>query len=202
VSKIKDDSVKERILDASIKLFLAHGFAGTTVKELTDSAGVAKGTLYWYFKSKNQVLEEILDKFSKELYDGAINKLSNYEGDFTGKFKLYYKFVTELAREKRELLLVSNTLLGELMGSGTEAEKKIKDIHIRSHDFVKALLDDGKKEGTVRKDLDTNLYAHIIMANFIGMHLQWCLTGDLFDASAYARLFRQSILRGLGIEDT
>lgn len=99
MSKIKDDSVKERILDASIKLFLAHGFAGTTVKELTDSAGVAKGTLYWYFKSKNQVLEEILDKFSKELHDGAVKKLSNYKGDFTGKFKMYFKFVTELARK-------------------------------------------------------------------------------------------------------
>jgi TetR/AcrR family transcriptional regulator len=201
MSENKDNTVKERILDASITLFLAHGFAGTTVKELTDAAGVAKGTLYWYFKSKNQVLEEILDKFSKELYDGAVKRVGACKSDFQSKFKLFYKFITELARDKRELLLVSNTLLGELMGSGTEAEVKMKEIHTKLHDFTKKLLDEGKKEGVIRKNLDTNLQAHIIMANFIGMHLQWCLKGDLFDAVAYSRLFRESIFRGLGIDD-
>lgn len=200
MGKIKDDSVKERILDASIKLFLAHGFAGTTVKELTDTAGVAKGTLYWYYKSKNQLLEEIIDKYSEELYDGAVKRVGACKGDFKTKFKLFYKFVTELAREKRELLLVSNTLLGELMGSGTEAEEKMKKVHTKLHDFAKDLLDKGKKEKVIKKGLDTDLHAHIIMANFIGMHLQWCLKGDLFDAATYARLFRESIFRGLGIE--
>jgi len=201
MSKNVDDTVRERILNVSIKLFLAHGFHGTTVKELTDTAGVAKGTLYWYFKSKNQLLEEILDKFSKELYDGAVKKVGGCKGGFIRKFKLFYKFITELAREKRELLLVSNTLLGELMGSGTEAEKKMREYHTKLHNFTKALLDDGKKEGIIGTYLDTNLHAHIIMANFIGMHLQWCLQGDLFDATAYARSFRTSIFRGLGIED-
>jgi TetR/AcrR family transcriptional regulator, fatty acid metabolism regulator protein len=200
VSKNADDNVRERILDASIRLFLAHGFAGTTVKELTDTAGVAKGTLYWYFKSKNQLLEEILDKFSKELYEGVVNEVNGCEGDFLSKFKLFYKFITELAKEKRELLLVSNTLLGELMGSGTEAEKKMKDIHGKLHRFTRGLLEEGRKEGVIAPDLDTNLQAHIIMADFIGMHLQWCLQGDLFDVVAYARSFRTSILRGLGIE--
>jgi AcrR family transcriptional regulator len=201
LDKKKDDNVRERILDVSIKLFLAHGFAGTSVKNLTDTAGVAKGTLYWYFKSKNQILEEILDKYALELYYGAVNKLSDFHGDFISKFKLYYKFVTELAREKRELLFVSNTLLGELMGSGTEAEKKIKDIHIKLHNFTKSILDEGKNEGTIGKEIDTNLQAHIIMASFIGMHLQWCLHGNLIDSTAYARSFRESIFRGLGIEN-
>jgi len=48
--------VKERIIDAGIRLFLAKGFAGTTTKELTDAAGVAKGTLYWHFTSKDRIL--------------------------------------------------------------------------------------------------------------------------------------------------
>ena len=201
MAKMNDDSLKERILDTAIRLFLAHGFAGTTMNQLTDAAGVAKGTVYWHFKSKNQLLEEILDKFSRELYDGAVEKVGTRHGDFKSRFRLYYKFVTELAREKRELLLVSNTLLGELIGSGTAAEVKMRRIHAKMHEFTKSLLDDGIREGAVRKDLDTNLYAHIIMANFVGMHLQWCLEGESFDASAYARLFRESIMRGLGIEE-
>jgi AcrR family transcriptional regulator len=59
----KDQTVKERILGASIKLFLANGFRGTSVKELTDAVGVAKGTLYWHFSSKDEILDSILSVF-------------------------------------------------------------------------------------------------------------------------------------------
>ena len=114
----KQDNVKERIIEASIKLFLAKGFAGTTTKELTDAAGVAKGTLYWHFTSKDSILEEILEKFSCELYDPAFEKVDNCQGDFIAKFKVFYRFITEFAREKKDLLLVSSTILGEIAGTG------------------------------------------------------------------------------------
>jgi TetR/AcrR family transcriptional regulator, fatty acid metabolism regulator protein len=196
----KDQNVKERILEVSINLFLAKGFAGTSVKELTDAAGVAKGTLYWYFSSKDQILEEILEKFSRELYDVVIERVNSCDGDFITRFMTLYRFITEFAREKRELLLVSNTVLGEIVGSGTNAERKLKEIQMKFHDFLRMLLDDAKKEGIVKKDLDTDLQAHIMIASFIGMHLQWCLHGDSFEAGPYARLFRDTILKGLGIE--
>lgn len=196
----RDWSVKERILDASINLFLLHGFAGTPVKKITDAAGVAKGTLYWHFANKEQILEDIIDKFSTEMYDEAIRRVDACQGDFTEKFKTLYRFVTEFAREQRELLMVCNTVLGELVGSGSSAEEKIKKVQMKFHGFIMGLLESGKKEGTVRKDLDVNIQAHIIIANFIGMHLQWCLHGDSFDAAAYARAYRDEILGNLGVK--
>ena len=76
----------------------------------------------------------------------------------------------------------------------------MRGIQRRAHDFVKTLLDLGQKEGAIARDLDTNIQAHIIIANFVGMHLQWCLQGDSFDAVAYARAYRTTMLRGLGIQ--
>jgi len=193
-------NVKERIIDASIKLFLAKGFVGATTKELTDAAGVAKGTLYWYFSGKDQILDEVLERFSHELYDQAFEKVEKTEGSFVVKFKALYRFITEFAREKKELLLVSSTVLGEIAGTGSNAERKMRHIQMKAHDSFKALLDLGQKEGAVRKDLDTNIQAHIILANLVGMHLEWCLHGDSFDAVAYARAYRDQILRGLGVQ--
>jgi AcrR family transcriptional regulator len=200
VAKNKDDSVKERIIDASIKLFLAHGFVGTTVSELTTAAGVAKGTLYWYFKSKNEILEDILDKYASEFYGVVYERVNGCEGDTVKKFKTLYRYITEFAREKRELLLVANTLLGEIVGSSSDAEKKMKRIQMQFHGFLKDLLDTGIREGVIRKDLNTDVQAHVIIASFIGMHLQWCIHGDSFDAATYARLFRNTILRGIGVD--
>jgi hypothetical protein len=95
------------------------------------------------------------------------------------------------------LLLVFNTLLGEMIGSNTAAEGRIKDIQSRLHGFVKGLLDEGKKEGFVAPNLDNHIHAHIIIASFTGMHLQWYLAGDTIDPVAYARAFRRVMLAGL-----
>jgi AcrR family transcriptional regulator len=194
----KQQNAKERIIDASINLFLTKGFVGATTKELAKTAGVAKGTLYWHFSSKDAILEEILDIFSTELYDAAFDEARRCEGGFVTKFKVFYRFITEFARSRKELLMVSSTILGEIAGSGSVAEKKMHEIQARAQLSVKALIENGQKEGVVDKDLDASMQAHIIIANFVGMHLQWCLLGDSFDAAAYARAYRDSMLRSLG----
>lgn len=194
------ENVKERIIEASIKLFLAKGFAGTTTKELTDAAGVAKGTLYWHFRSKDKILEEVLDRFSNELWEQAFDHVNNTDGGFIVKFKALYRFITEFAREKKELLLVSSTILGEVAGTASVAEHKMREIQMKAHAFMKGLLDQGKQEGSISGELDTDIQAHIIIANLVGMHLQWCLHGESFNAAAYARAYRSTILKGLGAE--
>lgn len=196
---LKQENVKERIIDASINLFLAKGYVGATTKELAEKAGVAKGTLYWHFKSKDEILEKVLDRFSEEMYDVAFKKVEETDGGFLDKFKVLYRYITEFARDKKELLLVSNTVLGELAGTGSVAEEKIKRIQMRAQGFFKMLIEEGQREGVVKRGLDADIQAHIIIASFIGMHLQWCLHGDSFDAASYARAYRETILGGLGI---
>ena len=58
--------VMERILEESIKLFVKMGFVGTTVRDLTVAAGIAKGTLYWHYQSKDEILDCILEKYNRE----------------------------------------------------------------------------------------------------------------------------------------
>lgn len=193
------NNVKERILEVSIRLFLQKGFEGTTTKEIIDAAGIAKGTLYWHFKSKANILEEILDKFSMEMYDQAFAVTNACKGTFFDKFKTMYKFITLFARDRRELTLVISTILGEIAGSGSLAEQKLKNMQMRLHSFIKSLLDNAQKEGSIMKDIDTHTQAHIIIANFTGMHLQWCFHSDSLDSVVYTRAYFEAILRGLGV---
>jgi AcrR family transcriptional regulator len=68
--------IKETIIAESTKLFLANGFRGTSVKEITQAAGIARGTLYWYFKSKDEILVTIFKKFETEFLNGLIAAIS------------------------------------------------------------------------------------------------------------------------------
>lgn len=192
------EDTRDRIIEASIRLFLAKGFAGATTGELTKAAGVSKGSLYWHFSSKDEILEEILSKFSSELFEPAFEAVALCDGNFLKKFKAFYRSVVQSAMKNKELLQLSNTILGEIAGSGSVAERKLRAIHWKVHDFLKRLLEQGQREGAIHNEVDVSIQAHILQANFIGMNLQWCLFGDSFDAASYSRAYRESMLRGLG----
>lgn len=189
--------VKETIILESSKLFLANGFRGTSVKEITEAAGIARGTLYWYFKSKEEILVTIFKKFETEFLNGLIAEVSQCAGDFTCKFKVFIKSATEYARTNRELSFAVTTLLGEIVGSHTEAETVIRGIFGRYLRFVSEMLEEGKREGTLSVDLDAGIYSHILIACNFGMLLEWLLFGDDLDTSAFVKKMRSVILNGI-----
>ena len=67
---LKEHAVRRaEIVDGAWQLFRAHGYDGTTVTAIIDHLGVAKGTFYHYFKSKEQVLDAVVERLSTEAHD-------------------------------------------------------------------------------------------------------------------------------------
>jgi AcrR family transcriptional regulator len=199
----KDENLKEKILAESIKAFLTRGFRGTTTRELTDAAGVAKGTLYWHFKSKEEILDGILEKFNQEFIGGIRQAVDHCSGNFLDKFRMFFKFGSEFSRDNRELMLVFQTLLGEIAGTDTEAALKMKAIQKNYDDFVQLLLDQGKKENLFDKEVNTYIQARIMTATLMGSYIQWFLYADQHDAEydrRYALALRKTLLKGIGID--
>ncbi len=65
--EVKDhDTRKQEILDAARDLFLKKGFSNVSVSEIIDSVGIAKGTLYHYFRSKEDILDELMHIYRAE----------------------------------------------------------------------------------------------------------------------------------------
>jgi AcrR family transcriptional regulator len=54
--------IPEKLMHASVELFAEHGYAQTSVQQIVDAAGVTKGALYHYFKSKDDLLFDIYDR--------------------------------------------------------------------------------------------------------------------------------------------
>lgn len=190
----KKSDVKEIIIRESIKLFLANGFTGTSVEEITKAAGIGKGTLYWYFKSKDEILQSIFRRWERDFVDALAEAVSECDGNFVAKYKVFHKVATEFARDKRELALASNALLNEIVGTNTESEKLVKAIYEKYRRVVEKMLEDGKGDGLVRPELDSKLYSHIIVACHTGMLVQWFVSGDSLDVRPFVRTFRDFIL--------
>ena len=62
----KGEKRKLELLQIAYKMFLARGYENTSVDEIIENAGIAKGTFYYYFKSKEQLLEDVISMMIDE----------------------------------------------------------------------------------------------------------------------------------------
>ena len=74
------ESMRQRIINESINLFLRKGFQGTTMEEVTNAVNLTKGAIYWHFKSKDHLVETILEEWEKAYLDGLIASVNAVEG--------------------------------------------------------------------------------------------------------------------------
>ncbi|MDY4609080.1 MAG: TetR/AcrR family transcriptional regulator [Sphaerochaetaceae bacterium] len=65
------DERRNEILDTASRLFAAKGYAKSTVNDILDAIGIAKGTFYYYFKSKEDVLDGIIDRVTERVMSKA-----------------------------------------------------------------------------------------------------------------------------------
>ena len=62
---------REEILDAAEKLFAAKGFDNTSTGDILDAVGIARGTLYYHFKSKEDILDAMIERITNQMVEKA-----------------------------------------------------------------------------------------------------------------------------------
>ena len=104
-SKAPPIDKRRQILDAAIKVFARQGFHSTRVSDIADEAGVAYGLVYHYFKSKEEVLNELFtERWSLLL--AAIDEADSADGPPREKLGTVATFIIESYRHDPELMKV------------------------------------------------------------------------------------------------
>ncbi len=188
--------MRTKIMNESASCFLKKGFKGTTVQDIADSLGLTKGAIYWHFKSKDDILEAILDEYDRSFLDRLIETVELLKGDYIDKFMQYHRFSTEFARDNYALCVVFVTLTGEMIGSSKELEKKIKRIYQKYHTFLCSFLEDGKRGGFVRNEIETSLLADAIIGIQNGILLQWHIKHNDINGAEFSRAYRRIVMYG------
>jgi AcrR family transcriptional regulator len=189
--------MRDRIVKKGIHFFLKTSFKATSIQHITDALGITKGAFYWHFKSKDELLLTIIEKYAVEFLDQLYVHMAAYEGDFVRRFREYHKYINEYARDHGELCVLFVTLAAEMTGSQTEAERKIKAVYKKYHTFIESLLVRGKSEGLFPAGYDVSLNAHIVIAIHSGILLQWYMNRREVEGPSMARTYRDIILYGM-----
>ena len=116
---LENKEEKERkILDASFALFTEKGIKNTSVQQIVDKAGIAKGTFYLYFKDKDDLQEYLITKKSEQLFNDALKYVDEKNiSDFTERLINMIDFIIdEFIRDKSLLQFISKNLSLGLFG--------------------------------------------------------------------------------------
>lgn len=201
MQNFQNQNTEQRILNQSMRLFLERGYHGTSIDDITQAAGLTKGALYWHFKSKEALLEKIIEKYERNFLDGLIHAVREVKGGALEKFEKYIRFNSAFAYYNRELCVSFETLAAELVGAHHRIEPEFKRIYKKYQKFLSDLMMQGKKEGIFKKELDTNLGALAIMAFHYGILVHWSMNRDRIDGEAFVSTFKEIILDGLITKD-
>ena len=136
---------KERILQASVELFSRKGFDATSVTEIARSAEVTKALIYYYFKSK----EEIMDSLVRSLLD----RISSMTMDFVHANIVQMIQAGRLDIEKDRLTFASEKDISYFLENGYRYFEKVLDFALENRAIIRILMFESLKNSKNHNEL-------------------------------------------------
>jgi TetR/AcrR family fatty acid metabolism transcriptional regulator len=196
--RVSREDKRRRIIDAAVEVFAEKGFFGARVSEIADAAGVADGTIYLYFKSKDDILISLFEEKMGEILARFVHELKELD-DPEEKMRRYIVEHLKLVAEQPKLMQV---LTVELRQSARFMKEYSPQAFARYLALVGSILEDGQKKGTFRKNLDPAVFRRALFGALDEISLEWVLRRDastMPNPTAVGEQMSDFILRGLRV---
>ena len=141
------DKTRQKIIDKSILYFSRNGFSGTKISDLCKYIGIAPGSLYNYFESKEELYEEI-KTISKSFNLGPMKKLIKLPMGANKKIRLLSQYL--IRQLESDQMFAAQITLGtqELLADNTNKETNTA-YESEAYKFLSIIVEQGQKENTV-----------------------------------------------------
>lgn len=163
---------REAILRAATAVFAEKGYFNSKVADIAKAAGVADGTVYLYFKNKDDVLHSIFDRAMDEFISEGRRELASIE-----KPEDRLRRIAELHLERlgadRDMAIVFQV---ELRGSIKFMQEFSAAGFAEYLDIIRATIEDGQKSGVFRADLKPIVCAKMLYGALDEMVTNWILS--------------------------
>jgi TetR/AcrR family fatty acid metabolism transcriptional regulator len=170
VNKISEK--RSAILEAALKTFVRRGYPETKVAEIASEAKVAEGTLYNYFPSKEEMLLALFDEKWGGILSDIRKKIDGLH-DPNDKLKAIFSQVVKMFRKNRELaeLFMIDVKQSSIFLNNYTIKRIVEFLNL-----IEEILEEGKRKGVYRKDLDTRVARMVVFGAAQGILLSWVLS--------------------------
>ena len=198
--KIIDKNAKKlEILHAAAKVFAQKGVVNTKMIDIAVEAGIGKGTIYEYYRSK----EEIFGDSFRLIFDHMESQLADAIGKTDDPVLKLRKLIQVTLKE---FLEHSGDLAGIMMDFWAEGVRtkndeimnviNLEQIYSEYRIMIADILHDGINKGVFR-EVDANSLAAIIIGSLDGIMLQWIINKNLVDLDKISEVIIETLLSGI-----
>ncbi|MBO8126601.1 MAG: TetR/AcrR family transcriptional regulator [Firmicutes bacterium] len=171
----ESEETKDRILEAAVKVFSESGYHNATMTRIAERAGVAKGTVYWYFASKEELFIGIIETGLSRVY--ARLKLVLSDGELKPDAKLR-RVIEEYLLFFKEQHYLSKVVSTGIQGLSQGFHARFMEWRKRFIKINAELIAEGVAAGLFRQELDPEKVALALSGILAGIGSQHLLTGE------------------------
>ena len=184
---------REAILRAAVKVFARTGYFSSKVSDIAGEAGIADGTVYLYFKSKDEILHSVFDQAMARFIAEGRAELTKLVSPIDKLRKIAELHLARLGGD-RDLAIVFQV---ELRGS----TKFMREFSAAGfHDYLEVIritIEEGQKEGLFRSDMQPVVCAKILYGSLDEMVTNWILSKNSYRLEPMADEVLKIFLKGV-----
>jgi TetR/AcrR family transcriptional regulator, fatty acid metabolism regulator protein len=170
------------ILDAATAVFAKRGFFGSQVADVARAAGIAAGTVYLYFRSKDEILTSIFDRTMKEAIEEGREALKDVRDPVERLRRIAHMHLTRLGRD-RSLAIVFQIELRQT----SKFMERFSTTGLRDHlAVIQQTIEEGQARGVFRKAINARTASKVFFGALDEMATNWVLSRRKYDLSAEA----------------
>ena len=184
---------REAILRAATRVFARNGYFSSKVADIARAADVADGTVYLYFRSKEEILHSIFDQNMAEAI-AACRKLIENSRDPREKLRRIATLHLERLGADRDLAVVFQV---ELRGSTKFMQEFSAAGFAEYLDLLCKIFEDGQRVGVFRKDLNAKVVSKILFGALDEMATNWIISKRSYKLEPMAEIVMDVFLSGV-----
>lgn len=184
------------IKSESIRLFVDHGYSNFKVEDLAAACGFTKGTVYHYYRSKEDILFEIIEDIERSILDEF--EVDDSEGDATARLIGFLNMHARYAVQNPLEFCLLVVIAMEFSNSETRLGGKIRAVFDRLTGIIARLVESGVLNGEFSPPLPSTDFARVIVGCYNGNVVEWKRSRfDPMIGRALVRGVRLMILKSL-----
>lgn len=203
----RDNKVEERrkqILDAAEALIAQKGYQGMTMDDIVRESRLSKGTLYWYFKSKKEIILSLMDR-ALQVSQTQMKAVLEDKATFVERMQTLFDYFTgtegcSYPDDDRIRELLVNTEFWRQAIIDPEINAKLNEIYQWQTEFGQTLVREALEKGEIG-EIDPVTVTDLVIAVLDGTSLRWLVNPKGVSLQGVTNTFLQILFKGLGIKD-
>ncbi|MDR2967509.1 MAG: TetR/AcrR family transcriptional regulator [Methanobacteriaceae archaeon] len=173
---------KHKIIDATFALSLKYGFDNVSIKQIQEESGVATGSIYYYFKNKDELLEYMINKYLMDQFYETKNEIKEFKGPFLEKMNFIFRYEgAELSTKEDDFPYILTRpkvkykdyfmLLTSIYHKHPEISTA-HEIHDELYKFFYELVQEAVENNEIRDDMSVRkivIFIQTSLKGFIGL---------------------------------